>query len=47
MEQETQSIPMTVLKGYCIAVYDKDWYLACVTRTGEDANEVYLNFLEP
>lgn len=47
VERETPSIPMTALKGYCIAAYDNDWYLACITRTDADANEVCLNFLEP
>ena len=47
VERETPIIPMTALKGYCIAAYDNDWYLACITSTDAGTNEVCLNFLEP
>jgi hypothetical protein len=35
------------MTGYCTAVYDQQWYLACIKSVNIDANEVELTFLHP
>ena len=40
-------IPITEIKGFVTAVYDKKWYLACVTNVCAEENCATLNFLTP
>jgi hypothetical protein len=35
------------MKGYCIAVYDTHWYLACILEVMIESSEVKLSFLHP
>ena len=38
---------MSSIKGFCLAIYDEHWYLACVLEVKHESNEVRLSFLHP
>ena len=41
------TIPFSAIKGYVIAVYDAQWYLACVLDVYPATKEIRLSFLHP
>ncbi|CAF2174414.1 unnamed protein product [Rotaria magnacalcarata] len=46
-QKSTNDIPLSSMKGYCVAVYDDHWYLACILEVMPETNELRLSFLHP